>query len=293
VAIRTASLRIPYLTGRCQRLNAIGAHGLADRIRGRIAYGLGIKSALLRLIRRPSSPSRGGPFGMPSRYRKGEWVRVRDEASVRRTLDGRSRLRGLEFTPQLAGSYGRLFRVEGVVRRIIDDSGKLRPVSGTVLLAGVDCGGEDGTRGCGRRCPMMYRDEWLEPAQAPPGLKLQGPEVRESPPAVAAAFARIRPWEEIAQTLGLFGLRHGLMFMPEMLHYLGHRVRVVHEVRRVFEYDRWLETPSPFYILEGLRCSGAVLGSDGPCHRACWLVWHADWLKLEVPAPPPDGPPSL
>jgi hypothetical protein len=274
---RATPLRIPYLTGRCQRLNAIGVHTLAERIRGRIGYGLGIKSGLRRLILRRSPTSRRGPFGAPSRYAEGTWVRVRDEASVRGTLDGRKRLRGLEFTPQLTWTHGRVFRVERSVLRIIDDGGQLRPVSGTVLLAGVDCGGEDGARGCGRNCPMMYRDEWLEPAEAPAFVET-GDRPREE-----ARFAHIRSWEEIAETLDVFGLRDGLMFMPEMARYLGQRVRVVRELQHVVEYDRPVETPSPFYLLEGLRCTGDVLGSDGPCHRACSLLWHADWLRLESP----------
>jgi hypothetical protein len=205
---------------------------------------------------------------------------VRDEASIRETLDGRSRLRGLEFTEQLWPTYGKVFRVWKSVRRIIDDAGRLRPVSGTVLLVGVDCAGEDGTRGCGRYCPMMYRDEWLEPVAAP--LAPPFPEAEAGPGREEARFARVRPVAEITKTLNLLGLRDGLMFMPEMARYEGRRVRVVRQISRVYEFERSLETPRPFYILEDLRCSGAVLGSDGPCDRACWLLWHADWLELDT-----------
>lgn len=278
------ALRISYLTGRCQRLNIIGAHSFADRVRGRVQQGLGIKSGLRRMVRRPPPRSGRDPLGAPSRHAAGTWVRVRDEASVRPTLDGRSRLRGLEFTAQQWLTCGRVLRVDRNVRRIIDDRGALRPVAGTVLLGGVDCGGEDGTAGCGRHCPMMYRDEWLEPAQAPAAPVVRDDEAQIEPRRGEARFARIRSGAEIAETLDLLGLREGLMFMPEMSRYQGQRVRVVRQLPRVFEHDRWLETPSPVYILEGLRCEGAVLGSDGPCDRACPMLWHADWLRLEPPS---------
>jgi hypothetical protein len=91
----------------------------------------------------------------------------------------------------------------------------------------------------------------------------------------------VKSLADIQATLDVVGQRQGLTFMPEMARHAGTRVRVQRAPGKVFEHDRWLETPAPVYILEGLRCTGDVLGSDGPCERACWLLWHADWLELE------------
>lgn len=264
-------MKIPYVSGACQRMNIIGSHTLAERVRGRINQGLGIKSGVLRLVRGGAPRLAPGVLGDPSCFADGSWVRVHDEATIRSLLDGRLRTRGLEFCPQQWESCGRSYRVLGSVRRLIDDGGVLRKVSRTVLLEGLDCGGESGTGGCGRHCPMMYRDEWLEPAPAP---------VTE-PRAGSRQVARVRSLAEIEATLDIAGRRGGLMFMPEMARYAGMRLPVRRRLGKVFEHSRWLDTPAPVYILEGLRCAGEVLGSDGPCDRGCWLLWHADWLELD------------
>jgi hypothetical protein len=197
---------------------------------------------------------------------------VHDQARLQQTLDGRSRLRGLEFTSTQWSTCSKVYRVLKGVRRILDDRGKMRPVSRTVLLAGVDCTSDGGT-GCGRYCPMMYREEWLDLAE-PPAEELAAPRAE-------AGFARIRPLHEIPGRLDRFGQREGLMFMPEMARYAGTRARILGQLSQVFEYDHWRAPPHPVYILDGLHCSGGILGSLGPCDRACRLLWHADWLEIE------------
>jgi hypothetical protein len=270
-----------YLTGACQRLNLIGRHTLLQRVTGRIAQGLGIKNGVRALLGRGAAKVPREPLGVASRFAEGDWVRVRDAASVRQTLDERSRLRGLQFAPSQWQTCSKVYRVDRVVRRIVDDHGKLRPVSLTVLLAGVHCGGEAATGGCGRRCPMMYRDDWLEAAETAP---------EASPaPQEGQVFARVRPLEQILARLDVLGQRDGLMFMPEMVRHVGIRAAVVCKLPQVFEHNRWMETPRPVHILEGLHCTGAIFGGHGPCHRACPLLWHADWLEFEAWQ---TGPPS-
>jgi hypothetical protein len=166
-----------------------------------------------------------------------------------------------------------VYRVSKHVLRIIDDRETMRSVSRTVLLDGVDCGAANGTEGCGRFCPMMYKDDWLEPAEPPPPI--------EQPSGAPAKLARVRPVEEIMNGLDVFGQLDGLMFTQEMAQYTGMQFPIFRQVTRVFEYYRWVETKHPFYILEGLNCSGSVLGNDGPCHRACRMLWHRDWLELD------------
>ena len=151
----------------------------------------------------------------------------------------------------------------------------MRPIARTVLLAGVTCAGHGpGVAGCGRHCPMMYRDEWLEPAEAP----------RRAPPGPSIGLhARVRDADEIRAGLDVFGRRDGVTFLPEMAAYAGRRARIVEQLTRVFEHDRWVEPRAPVYLLEGLACSGTDLGDAGPCDRACALTWHRDWLMIEAP----------
>ncbi|HEY5957539.1 MAG TPA: hypothetical protein VIV60_13325 [Polyangiaceae bacterium] len=262
--------QLPYLSSQCQHFNVIGTHTLLERFRGRVGEGLGIKSGLLRKLK--PAPQRRELLGEPSRFAEGDWVRVRDEASIRSTLDARACLRGLSFGPAQWTTCSKLYRVYKVMRRIIDDQGRMRPVSRTVLLCGVDCTGDDSQKGCGRHCPMMYRDEWLEPVSVP----LQAPPPKHAP----SRLARVRPLDEILRGLDLLHQRNGVVFMPEMARYAGLTAPILGQLPQVFEYGRWVEPRSPVYILGGLHCTGAVFGCVGPCDRACHLLWHADWLVL-------------
>jgi CelD/BcsL family acetyltransferase involved in cellulose biosynthesis len=262
-------LRSPLPRG-CQRADIIGAHTLVGRVRGRLDRGLGIKSGIKRLINPP--PPRD-PLGQPSAFAPGSWVRVKSVEELRATLDTRDRTRGLLFTETQWLTAGKVFRTARQVRRLRDDHGRFRPVSRTVLLDGVDCAGDGPTpTGCGRHCPMMYRDEWLEPASAPPRAPGHAHPMRH---------ARVRDLDEILAGLDLRGRRDGLTFMPEMKAHVGKRFAIANQLTTVFEYDRWISTRAPIYILDGLHCSGAVLGDRGPCDRGCAMMWHEDWLHVE------------
>jgi CelD/BcsL family acetyltransferase involved in cellulose biosynthesis len=255
----------------CQRGDVIGRHSTVAAVVGRLDRGLGIKSGIRRRLRSPEPPRE--PLGAASQFPVGSWVRVRDQAAVRATLDARSRNKGLEFVPAQWRTCGEVHRVVGHVRRIRDDHGRMRPVSGTVLLEAVTCAGRDAEpAGCGRHCPLMYRDAWLEPASAP---------VRAPPPAFAGVHARVREIEEIRAGLDLRGRRDGVTFMPEMAELCGRRFRVAARLGQVFEYDRWVEPRAACYLLEGAQCTGKAAGDTGPCDRACTLVWHRDWLLLD------------
>lgn len=246
----------------CQRGDIVGEHRLLARIRGRLENGLGVRSGLHRL-RHPVEVA----LGKPSQYGPGEWVRVRARDEIRATLDKRDKLRGLGFVPAQWTTCGQVYRVHRSVRRIRDDARRFRAISGTVLLDGVtcDCGGD--TLGCGRHCPLFYRDEWLEPAEAAP------------PQSCGGETLRVKRWRDIERTLDGSGRLDGVTFMPEMSRFSGRRLAVGRKITRVFEYDRWVPTRAPLYALEGAWCTGASLGEDGPCDRGCALVWHRDWLE--------------
>lgn len=251
---------------RCQMQNLLGAHGPLGRIEGVLRRGLGVRSGL-RYLRGP----RPGPgLGAPSRFAPGTWVRVLDAERVRATLDAAGRRRGLLFTEQQWPFCGGTYRVLQPVRRMMDDLMLLRPVSGTVALEGVTCAGVDGGQGCGRWCPLFFRDEWLEPAPGAPA---------EAASPTGLRWVQVRPASEIRATLDRRGRRDGLLFMPEMASYAGQRHLARGPLLRTFELGRYLPMGPRVFVLDGLHCTGAVLGAAGPCHRACALLWHEAWLQ--------------
>lgn len=258
----------------CQRSDIIGVHTLIARVRGRVDQGLGIKSAVKSALKtQRTTPI--DPVGAPSQFASGAWVRVKSADEMRGLLDEHDRTRGLLFTQAQWDSCGSVFRVDRPVRRLRNDHGRFRPISRTVLLEGSDCAGRaKEPAGCGRHCPMMYRDEWLEPASPPAPVGATRP--------ASHRYARVRSLDEIRAGLDLLGRRDGLTFMPEMAQFAGKRFAIANEISTVFEYDRWTKTRGAIYLLEGLHCSGKVVGDRGPCDRACTLMWHADWLIVEA-----------
>lgn len=211
------------------------------------------------------------PPGRPSRFEVGDVVRVKDADGIRATLGPDDRLRGLWFTTNQWAYCGRTHRVERVVRRMPDDGGRMRSVSRTVALAGAVCDGPDGSVGCGRACSLFFRDEWLEPGALP---------LSPSPPPVAVV--RVRPVEEIRATLDRHGRLDGVAFEPEMAAACG----AIHGVLRPAEdvgvaLPRWKHRRDEWYVLDGVRCSGAPLGGPGACDRNCGLLWHRAWIHVE------------
>jgi hypothetical protein len=259
---------------RCQRQAFVATHTLAQRLHGRVYRGFGIRAALKRVLglRKPTER-----LGKPSVFAPGEWVRILEEPRLREILDTRARTRGLLFSPQQSAYCGRVARVARVVRRIVDDDGRFRAVSRTVLLEGITCAGIDGMHGCGRICPLLFRDEWLERADAP--LRATDP----APPGVL--WARVRSLAEIAATLDRRGRHGAVLFTPDMRQYAGRRFQVVRKLGQVFEADRDAVVEEPIYVLAGPACDGEVFGTKGPCHRGCALLWHQDWLELDAADP--------
>ena len=256
------------LRGGCQRDNVLGSHSLIARVWGRLSSGLGIRRRIRRVLSRRTPEELQGA---PSRFAVGSWVRVLDEPRIRATLDDRSCLRGLLFMPNQLPTCGGVYRVQRHLRRLRDDWRGMHTVARTVLLEGVTCTGPDHS-GCGRHCPLMYRDEWLEPAEAPHhNLPVQS----------FGQHAHVRHIEAIMCGLHMFGRRDGLNYMPEMKAYAGRRFRVVHALPPVYELDRTVPTRAPIYVLEGVHCSGAALGPKDTCDRACALLWHQDWLVFD------------
>jgi hypothetical protein len=235
----------------------------------RYPFPLGAARAVKRRVQRGAAPRSNGGDGAPSRFAVGDRVRVKDAAAIRATLDAANRLRGLAFTDEQWASCAQTFAVETQVLRMMDDAGRMRPISRTVALGGVTCDGPARTGGCGRACPLLYRDEWLEPSTS----EVAAPPERRT-------YARVKPLNEIMRTLDDDGRRDGIMFSPAMARFAGARVPVYKRVRAA-DPTWWRRPGAPWYILEGVRCLGEPLGGEGPCHRGCGLLWHEQWLELE------------
>lgn len=223
----------------------------------------------LRISHEQRRQDRGGvpAPGRPSRYREGDWVRVKEAAEIRATLDAKDCHRGLWFTGSQWSFCGGVYQVERVVRRMVDDHYRVRRLSGTVALAGATCHGADGTQGCGLDCALLFRDEWVEPAAAP------APADRP-----AALRATVRSLDEIRATLDGRGRLHGVPFQPGMERHAGEGF-AAHEVSH--RSLAWWQRPvgGRWFTLTGLRCDGTPMAATG-CDRQCALLWHESWLHL-------------
>lgn len=249
----------------CQRRSELAAHPPLERLIW--ASGQGTIRSGLKEIWDP--PPRAG-MGKPSRFSAGELVRVKSREEISATLDQKDRLRGLWFVPAQWDYCGQTFRVRRQLRRVLDDKGHFRAIGGTVILDGVDCGGKHGVAGCGRHCPLWFRDEWLEPAEA----------TDVPAPKPAERHATVRSEAEIRATLDREGRCDGVLFTSEIAAFTGRRLPVEGAVQEVFEHEQWLPPRAEVLMLEGARCTGCSLGEDGPCHRACPLLFHRSWLEV-------------
>ncbi len=234
----------------------------------RHAWPLGMVRALRDTLRRARARAAPAGCGAPSRFAPGDIVRVRDRDAVAATLDAHGTLRGLRFTDEQWAACVGTYRVATIVRRMMDDKRRMRPISRTVTLGGVDCGGSDGRGGCGRACPLLFRDDWLERVAAP------------SPPLThATTFVTVKPLDEIQRTLDAGGRRDGVLFDPAMAQYAGRRLPLYGPVgHRVTAW--WRRPLKRWFILAGVRCDGSIMGASGPCDRGCSFLWHRDWLDF-------------
>ena len=204
-------------------------------------------------------------IGKPSLYQPGDWVRVKDEAAVRATLGPRDQLRGLWYTGKQWDYCGQVFEVERVVQRMMDDTFRMRSVSRTVTLKGATCGHH-----CSRACPLLFRDEWLEPSFADDAISRLEP----------AQEVVVRSIDEIRGTLDRDGRLDGLSAFPGMERFCGGRYGVLRRVQPL-GLPKWKHFRGDWYVLKDVRCSGEPLASEGGCDRQCSLLWHRTWLKFQ------------
>lgn len=97
----------------------------------------------------------------------GEWVRVRDAATIRATLNPRGRNLGLSFEPEMEKLIGRVRQVDRVVERMVhEETGEMVRLERTVSLKSTYCQGAC-AKSCPRANPLFWREVWLERVEAP------------------------------------------------------------------------------------------------------------------------------
>lgn len=101
----------------------------------------------------------------------GDWVRVRSAEEIGATLNATARHRGLMFTHEMAQYCGQTFRVRSRVERLIDEStGKMLEMKlECIALDDLVCKGHytSGAWFCAREHLPLWREDWLERAEAP------------------------------------------------------------------------------------------------------------------------------
>ena len=137
----------------------LGPSSFALDVFPRMGFWRRILGARARLLIRRSDSSSGSAAAT---LKPGDLVRVKPLSEVLETLDGRGRLRGLLFTPEMVKFTGKQFRVYKVLRKIIlETTGELRTIrTPTVLLEGAVCDGS-AHGSCDRSCFCFWREAWL------------------------------------------------------------------------------------------------------------------------------------
>ncbi len=95
--------------------------------------------------------------------RVGDFVEVRSEDEILRTLDSRGTLDSLPFMPEMLRFCGRRFRVYKAAHKACDtiDWGTQRRIENAVHLEGVRCDGSAHDR-CDAGCLVYWKEAWLK-----------------------------------------------------------------------------------------------------------------------------------
>jgi hypothetical protein len=105
-------------------------------------------------------------------------------------------------------------------------------------------------------------------------------------------LVRVRPYEEILDTLDANNKNRGLYFDAEEVPYCGKSFRVRNRVSRIIDERTGMMIPikGNSVILEGAWCRGHYSDRRMYCPRAIYAIWRETWLEraeqgTEVPQP--------
>lgn len=113
-----------------------------------------------------------------SRYRAGDWVRIRSKEEILATLDARGALDSLPFMPEMLAFCGQRVQVAASAHKTCDTvhySGGRR-MRDAVHLGDLRCDGA-AHDGCQARCLLFWKEQWVEPA-APPDAQAGGEDLQ-------------------------------------------------------------------------------------------------------------------
>ena len=125
------------------------------------------QSAISEIEEPPCSQSMT-PTTATSRFKSGQWVKVKPADEILKILDGSGTTAGLPMMPEMVALCGQSFRVRAANKACVKrDSVSIEALSDTYLLETAErCDGA-GHGGCQMGCKFYWHARWLEPAQQP------------------------------------------------------------------------------------------------------------------------------
>ncbi|MFO1313561.1 MAG: hypothetical protein U1F41_16015 [Burkholderiales bacterium] len=107
-----------------------------------------------------------------SKLRAGDWVEVRGEDEILRTLDANGEIDGMPFMPEMLKFCGKRFRVWKRAHKTCDTVHKTggRWLDATVHLEELRCDGSS-HGGCEAACLLFWKHAWLKPVDGPDGAR--------------------------------------------------------------------------------------------------------------------------
>jgi len=95
----------------------------------------------------------------------------------------------------------------------------------------------------------------------------------------AGDLVRVKPLEEIMQTLDGTNRLKGLKFLNPMAEHCGKTYRVLKPVRRIVnDMDHTVKKARGIVILDGVVCHGKGIYGREDCDRTCFFFWKEEWL---------------
>jgi hypothetical protein len=126
---------------------------------------------------------------------------------------------------------------------------------------------------------LMGHPPALEPGVLPKGAKTPTVELNLLP----GEWVRVRPYDEIRQTLNVESKNRGLWFDQEMVPACKGRYQVSGRVDRILDENTgaMIEMKTACIVLKNVNCTGRYTQDRLLCPRAVTTYWREAWLQRE------------